>query len=151
MSGGFSHTDIVGAVGQVGDYRAGASRLGGEIRGGGILHRGIDAGNFTVVVATVCAGNRRYTRLRRTVSPVNSGSSRADDGAAFRTAGDRHGNGLADVILDQFVSAAGRTWDIRAAALPLIRECAGVAGDRGGYGSQKLIVLRRTRDAGRAA
>ena len=151
MSGGFSHTDIIGAIGKPGDLRAGASRLGGEIRGGGILHRGIDAGNFTVVVAAVCAGNGSHAGSRRAIRLLNSGSRRTDDGAAFHVAADRHGDGLANVVLDQFVGAVGRACNVCAVSLPLIRECAGVAGDRSGYGSQDLVVLRCTRDAGRAA
>ena len=150
MSGGFSHTDIVGAVGQAGDFGAAASRPCGSA-GFLILHRGIDAGNFTVVVAAVCAGNGSHAGSRRAIRLLNSGSRRTDDGAAFHTAGDRHGDGLANVVLDQFVGAVGRARNVCAVSLPLIRECAGVAGDRRGYGSQDLVVLRCTRDAGRAA
>ena len=150
MSGGFSHTDIVGAVGQAGDFGAAASRPCGSA-GFLILHRGIDAGNFTVVVAAVCAGNGSHAGSRRAIRLVNSGSRRADDGAAFHTAGDRHGDGLADVVLDQFIGVVGRARDVCAVSLPLVGECAGVAGDRRGYGSQDLAVLRRTRNTGRAA
>ena len=150
MSGGFSHTDIVGAVGQAGDFGAAASRPCGSA-GFLILHRGIDAGNFTVVVAAVCAGNGSHAGSRRAVRLLNSGSRRADDGAAFHTAGDRHGDGLTDVLFNQRVGVAGRTGDFIGTAIPLVGQSAGVAGDRSGFGSQDLAVLRRTRNTGRAA
>ena len=150
MSGGFSHTDIIGAIGKPGDLRAGASRLGGKIRGGGILHRGIDAGNFTVVVAAVCAGNGSHAGSRRAVRLDNSGSSSAGDLTSLNIAGDLHGDGLADVVCAQRVLAGVVGRNLCCAVLiPLVVQIAGVVatGQRGG---QILAILQGAGDACRA-
>ena len=151
MSGGFSHTDIIGAIGKPGDLRAGASRLGGEIRGGGILHRGIDAGNFTVVVAAVCAGNGSHAGSRRAVRLDNSGSSSAGDLTSLNIAGDLHGDGLADVVCNQRVLAGGIGCNFGSltAAIPLVGQSAGVVGAGEGSG-QLLVKLQGAGDACRA-
>ena len=150
MSGGFSHTDIIGAIGKPGDLRAGASHLGGEIGNGGILHRGIDAGNFTVVVAAVCAGNGSHAGSRRAVRLGNSGSSSAGDLAGLNAAGDLHGDGLTNVVCTQRVLAGVVGRDLRRAVLiPLVVQIAGVVatGQRGG---QLLAILQGAGDACRA-
>ena len=149
MSGGFSHTDIVGAVGQAGDFGAAASRPCGST-GFLILHRGIDAGNFTVVVAAVCAGNGSHAGSRRAVRLDNSGSSSAGDLTSLNIAGDLHGDGLADVVCAQRVLAGVVGRNLCCAVLiPLVVQIAGVVatGQRGG---QLLAILQGAGDACRA-